>query len=197
MIREDWTRLGAALKGLWPARDLPAGSMYLRLLAPYSIEQIEGALDRLAATTRYAPSPSEVLQAIDTPDSSQPSTTAAGVVAWLTEHMPEVCRVDPKVIAVVRADFGEDAAADRLERSTAPHPAAVAAALQAGHRPLSVREHGPAIRDAVREHNRRFYGVGGDMFTESERTLIEQRRAERARRHGIPTADASHEEPVR
>lgn len=74
---------------------------------------------------------------------------------------------------------------DLRQPSGQPHPAAVAAVIGLHHSHgkgrLTVSEHGPEIRAAVRAWRKRFDSPAGD-FSEHERALIAQRRAARERR---------------
>ncbi len=77
----------------------------------------------------------------------------AEVWQWIADNFPECCGTDPRLVELERQLHG-DAWADRLAASTLPHPAAVNAVfhLHRKHgRSLTVTEHGPAIRRAVRQ----------------------------------------------
>lgn len=80
-----------------------------------------------------------------------------GVVDWLHRKMPEVFAVSAAVVKATRTTYG-DVEAKRLESSAGPHPAAVAAVIRLHHSTggkLTVKEHGPTIRAAVREFDER------------------------------------------
>ena len=79
----------------------------------------------------------------------------AEVINWL-RHLPEVFTVSAAVITATRNAYG-DGEAKRLESSTGPHPAAVAAVLRLHHTDgkLTVKTHGPVIRAAVKAFDER------------------------------------------
>lgn len=76
--------------------------------------------------------------------------------AWLLAKLPDVCKPDDRLVEWERRLYGEDAARG-LAAASEPHPAAVGAVIRLHHRygkgQLTVREHGPMIRAAVRAHN--------------------------------------------
>lgn len=74
---------------------------------------------------------------------------------WLVSKMPDVCKVNAKVVDAHRRLYGDELA-DQLEAATSPHPAAIAAVLRLHYRVgrLTVKEHGAEIRAAVREWDR-------------------------------------------
>lgn len=115
MTREDWPALGAALKGIWAGRDLAAGAFYLRLLEPYSMTEINGAIDRLAATSRYAPRPAELLREITCPTRSAPELFGLDQAEqWVRSRLPQLDGdpFDAAVLEVFRLRFrGLDPAA--------------------------------------------------------------------------------------
>lgn len=75
---------------------------------------------------------------------------------WLLQKMPDVCKQDPKVVDGHRRCYG-DAEATTLASSSEPHHAATAAVYRLHQRygkgSLTVREHGPEIRSAVKTAN--------------------------------------------
>lgn len=75
---------------------------------------------------------------------------------WLVSKMPDVCRVNVKVVDAHRRLYGDELA-DQLAAVTSPHIAAIAAVLRLHYQVgrLTVKEHGAEIRAAVREWDRR------------------------------------------
>jgi hypothetical protein len=75
------------------------------------------------------------------------------IADWLAQKFPDLCRLDERVVVACRECFG-DVDADALARDRTPHPAAQAAVARLHQRygkgQLTVKEHGPEIRAAVR-----------------------------------------------
>ena len=79
------------------------------------------------------------------------------IEAWLTKNFPDLCKIDPRIIAAERK-LGDLPLADRLAADTRPHIAARAAVirLHARHgRGLTVKQHGPEIRAAAKAYDKR------------------------------------------
>ena len=90
--------------------------------------------------------------------------------------MPDVCRQNPKVVEWEGRVFGEDAGR-RLERCTSPHYAAVAAVIRLHHvhgkGSLTVREHGPAIRQAVKASDQQAISDYQDIQLKRDREVAQ------------------------
>jgi len=92
---------------------------------------------------------------------------------WLLEKLPDVCRDDPRVVEWEGRLYGDGAIVSSVPE---PHPAAVAAVLRLhwrhGKGALTVREHGPEIRSAVKRAN--------EQAVADYRAIVKQREREAA-----------------
>lgn len=89
-------------------------------------------------------------------ESERQAAYGRSVVEWLAQKMPEFFTVNAKVVEATRKAYG-DVEANTLAASSGAHPAATAAVMRLHYSDgkLTVKEHGPVIRAAVREFDAR------------------------------------------